>query len=353
MGIDIEKLITVIIPCYRSAPYLATLWESLKHQTIGIDRLNCVFVDDASTDDGATWDVLRRIHDEEPENTTILRLEENRRQGGARNAGLAYANTKWVQFVDADDWLKEDALEKLYNVAERYHVDLLQYGMWDAIRQPERSAGGDRQDRLFDIRTVQDRKDLLMSGCFNTRHNAKLYSTAILQKAGARFAENVLFEEPLFVYPQFFYVSRAAVLDEELYCWRYHDDNATYTLNDSLQLDHPKVQERLLDFLFQRHAWIEDYMDEVEYYILWTYYLETVVNAGRTPRQVLTPEYYCHMQQVIREHFPDWKKNPHINDLGEPFLELFEGIDRAYSTGEEIHDFCAQMAEKLKNHLNQ
>ncbi len=74
------KKVTVIIPCFHSAKYLPRLWECLKEQTIGIDHLQCVFVDDASEDDGETWGVLEKYHNELPESVQIIRLSENLRR---------------------------------------------------------------------------------------------------------------------------------------------------------------------------------------------------------------------------------------------------------------------------------
>ena len=53
------KKISVIIPCYNVSPYLARLLDSLTAQTIGIENLELIFVNDASTDD--TYEKLLEI----------------------------------------------------------------------------------------------------------------------------------------------------------------------------------------------------------------------------------------------------------------------------------------------------
>ena len=64
---------------------------SLVQQTIGIDQIELIFVDDASTDEDATWNMLQEFERAYPESIMILKLEENMRQGGARNVALQYA----------------------------------------------------------------------------------------------------------------------------------------------------------------------------------------------------------------------------------------------------------------------
>ena len=337
-----DKKVTVIVPCYNSAKYLPKLLDSLKNQTIGIENLLCVFVDDASDDAGRTMDVIESFHSEFPDSVKTIRLEENMRQGGARNAGMRYIESEWVQFVDADDWLERDALERLYQVAVNYDVDMIQYNARNGLDTKDEERN--RIDRLVDIETAQDRKDFLMAGIFNTSHNAKLYRRQIIQSSGARFAEKKIYEEPLFVYPQFFYVRRVALLDEDFYCRLYHGDNATFTMNKEMQIQHSQVQYELLTFL-KDHPWVTAaYRNEIGYYFLWTYFFETVINAGRTGTTVLTKTYFEKMQQICRSEFPDWRENPYVIELAKPLAGVFDGIDTIFEDQEQIDEFCRTAA---------
>ena len=47
---ELNKKITIIIPCYNSEKYIQECFESVKNQTIGIQCLQVIFVNDASTD---------------------------------------------------------------------------------------------------------------------------------------------------------------------------------------------------------------------------------------------------------------------------------------------------------------
>lgn len=87
---------------------------SLVQQTIGIDQIELIFVDDASTDEDATWNMLQEFERAYPESIMILKLEENMRQGGARNVALQYATGEYIAFVDADDFVAENFLLETY-----------------------------------------------------------------------------------------------------------------------------------------------------------------------------------------------------------------------------------------------
>ena len=51
-----QKEISIIIPCYNSEKYLEKCINSLAHQSIGIEKMEYIFINDAST--GRTWEIL-------------------------------------------------------------------------------------------------------------------------------------------------------------------------------------------------------------------------------------------------------------------------------------------------------
>ena len=54
------KKVSVIVPCHNAAKWLPQCFLSLVQQSIGIDGLELIFVDDASDDEGATWAMLEQ-----------------------------------------------------------------------------------------------------------------------------------------------------------------------------------------------------------------------------------------------------------------------------------------------------
>lgn len=118
-----KPLISVIIPCYNTAKYLPQCMASLEKQTIGLEKLQLIFVDDSSTDDGNTWEQILEFEKKHPNEVLALQLAENRCQGGAKNAGLEYAVADYIGFVDSDDWIELDMYQKLYECMIRHECD--------------------------------------------------------------------------------------------------------------------------------------------------------------------------------------------------------------------------------------
>ena len=106
--------VSIIIPCYNVSEYIDRCLESITVQTIGVDNLEIICVDDASTDD--TWDKLQQWEQRFPEQIILIHCKTNGRQGTARNIGLEYASSPWISFIDSDDWIEPDYFEKLYTI---------------------------------------------------------------------------------------------------------------------------------------------------------------------------------------------------------------------------------------------
>ena len=118
--------ISVIIPCYNSAPWVGGAVESVLAQTWPPHEI--IVVDDGSSDDPAT--ALRLFGDK-----VRLVRRENGGLSAARNKGVRESTGEWFLFLDADDRLFPDALEKLSAKAESSGADVV-YGFVLQRREP-------------------------------------------------------------------------------------------------------------------------------------------------------------------------------------------------------------------------
>lgn len=75
------KKVSVVVPCYNVSAYLDKCMEYLLNQTIGIENIEIILVDDASTDNGATWEVIMKYERQFPDTIIAIPLEQNMRQG--------------------------------------------------------------------------------------------------------------------------------------------------------------------------------------------------------------------------------------------------------------------------------
>ena len=108
--------ISILVAVYNTAAYLPQCLDSLLSQTLKDIEVICV--DDASTDNSLA---LLHQYAEKDNRVKVFALKENCGQAHARNVGLSHATGDYIGFVDSDDWLSQDALEK---VCESFRDDV-------------------------------------------------------------------------------------------------------------------------------------------------------------------------------------------------------------------------------------
>ena len=117
----IEPKITIIIPIYNAETYIETCILSLVEQSYKNIEILCI--DDGSTDNSI--EIVNKYANKDKRITVIK--QENCGVSCARNAGINNASGKYVLFVDADDFLEENACELLINKAISTNADIIQF----------------------------------------------------------------------------------------------------------------------------------------------------------------------------------------------------------------------------------
>ena len=108
-----RQSISVIVPAYNAQKYIYRTTNSILEQLSDIDEL--IVVNDGSTDE--TLKILKNIR--KVNNKLKIINQKNKGVSIARNKGLMEANGEYVMFVDADDILLENAIDKLYYALSR------------------------------------------------------------------------------------------------------------------------------------------------------------------------------------------------------------------------------------------
>ena len=336
------KKVTTITPCYNAIKYLPKCWESLKNQTIGMENMECIFVDDCSND--STWEMLMHMEKEYPDNVIIIQLPENRRQGGARNEALSFATGEYLQFLDQDDWLEPNALEVLYNTANESDLDMLQFD-YVHVNGKDINDNFCKSECLFELNDVESRKEMLASGLLYCSHHNIFYRREVWQKTKSSFPEHMAYEEPLFVYPMFFVANKIMISTMELYNMRSHSESSTETLLASHLEDHPRVQKMLLDFLREMPIVLQTYYEEIEFYFIWTYYVETIINAGCGGK--LTFDCFLEMQKTVLKEFPNFEENRYLQRMGPVVEQVLDTIRAGVCNESDMNRIATDLASNF------
>ena len=113
---------SVVMPVFNLENYLDESIGSLLSQSIGFEQaIQLILVNDGSTD--RTEEICRTYRNRYPENVIYI-SQENRGVSSARNAGLSYAEGKYVNFFDGDDIWQQDAFEKVWEFMEEWEDEI-------------------------------------------------------------------------------------------------------------------------------------------------------------------------------------------------------------------------------------
>ncbi|WP_407423993.1 glycosyltransferase family 2 protein [Methanobrevibacter sp.] len=145
-------MISIIIPAYNAEKYLAQALDSVVNQSIGVENLEVIIVNDASTD--GTREIIDRYCSKHP-NFKAIHLEENTGAAwGPRNIALEKASSDYVMFLDADDTYEEDACEVLYTEIVSSDANVAfgrYYRVYDDLMFKSYSPYGDSIDMKNDL----------------------------------------------------------------------------------------------------------------------------------------------------------------------------------------------------------
>ena len=110
--------VSIIIPCYNQAKFLPEAIASLQAQTL--EDWECIIVDDGSTDNTAETAANWALKD-----PRIQWIQQNNMgSAAARDVGLRLAKGKYIQFLDADDTITPEKLEKQVDLMDANNLDI-------------------------------------------------------------------------------------------------------------------------------------------------------------------------------------------------------------------------------------
>ncbi len=309
-----KKKVSIIIPCYNVEKYIDRCVQSLVSQTIGVDSLELIFVDDASTD--CTVEKLTWWESKYPESILVVVCQENGRQGRARNIGLQYATADYISYVDADDWIEKEMLQDMYQRMSVSDVEVV------ACRMARDCGNG----KLFDeAELCNNREELLIIDNVKKRHEflqlkfgpvvAKLYKKSFLLEHEIVFPEGLAYEDNFFGGIVAYCVTSLYIIDKIYYHYYANMQSTVTQKNVSHHLERLEIEIRLYEELKQR-GYASEFIEEMNENFLRRYYLNSLhllfMRFDELPYEILHQ-----MRLEVLKRFPDYKTSSAYQQLPE------------------------------------
>lgn len=218
--------VSVIIPVYNSEKLLNQCLDSVLNQTLKDIEIICV-------DDGSTDESLKILKEYEKNYKRVIVLsQKNSGAGVARNKGMEIAKGQYIAFIDSDDWIEPDTLEKLYENIKNNDSDMVLFNSIEHKPNNEfRKRIYFKKDESIDYNNFtfdyHYQKNFVMNGMMVIW--SKLYKTSFLKENNIKFYSHEIFNDVQFHIQSMLFAKKISYLPEILYNYRRMGQNSLQT----------------------------------------------------------------------------------------------------------------------------
>lgn len=290
--------ISVVIPIYNSALFLRRCIDSILGQTL--QDMEIVLVDDGSTDDSG---VLCDEYAEKYQNIKVYH-KQNEGASQARKYGLSKAQGEYVTFVDSDDIVEDDYLERLYNAMKQYGTKI---AACDQIKHQEGTdviVDKSGEVMLLDNQAIHNRFFKYQFWGFW----GKIYHRSVFDDI--YFPQYTINEDYVVMAQLFDRYKQMAYVPMGLYHYMTHGES----------LSHQGLSRRMFDEYYNK-LWVRDfyknnnplYLKQAEAQLT-----ETCIKLIRTVKQEDMAGEYCEVEaemlHYVQSHIVSILFNPHLKN---------------------------------------
>lgn len=318
-------MVSVIIPVYNAERYLNRCMESILNQTYAEIEIICV-------DDGATDDSYNILMEYGKNDSRVKVLQQsNMGQGMARNKALVHATGEYVMYVDSDDWLEEDCIEKLLEAAK---VNKAEVVIGKIAKTKLDSEEIDQILKECDEKFIDktNKRDSLFR--LTTYPVARLIKRTLLVENNVKFSNHYF--EDVALFPLIYALaSRIALIDDVVY---YYRSNSGSTVNNLQHVYDRIVCLETLARNFKERDLYKSYEEEILDYI------KERMQVNLRCAKNLCNRFYINFQKEQNEfvalHFnlKEWKR-PKVYCYGSYNLMIIAKIFMGYEDSAIVENY--------------
>lgn len=214
-----EIKISVIIPIYNKEKYIKKCLISIINQTF--KNIEIILIDDGSTD--KSYEEIKIYINR----NIIYKKIKNSGVSIARNEGIKLSKGKYLIFIDADDFIDEFMLEKLYEKIEYLDIDLVMCGMHEIFENEKKIQITNKKEiikmNLYEYKELLKINPILFHSCGN-----KLFRKDIIENNNIYFFKNShSYEDYNFVLKYLTFVKQIFLIKDCHYYYYRNNDSVT------------------------------------------------------------------------------------------------------------------------------
>lgn len=305
--------VSIIVPVYNTSKYLEKCLNSILNQTF--NDYEIIVIDDGSTD-GST-DIIK---DYLNKNCNIRAFfQRNKGRGYCRNKGIKLSKGEYICFLDSDDYVQQDFIEKLYTKINNNHFDIVMCNYYTQNDEKTKKISINIKNDLcskFEIkRIIPSLNNMLWN---------KMYKADLLKNI--KFNEQRIFEDVDFLYRLYPNLNSIGIVTDYLYYYCIREKSVTNVFDDRW-LDLINSMDDVLNY-FNDNKLYYSYYEELEYIYVRYLYATIIKNISKSRDYKKLFSVFKKVKKLVREHFPNYKSNSYINEkkIKNIYLKYFNSL---------------------------
>ncbi|MCF2684364.1 glycosyltransferase [Faecalicatena contorta] len=285
-------MVSVIVPIYQAEKYIGKCISSIIEQTYSDFEL--ILVDDGSAD--ASYEICKSYA--KNDNRLVLIHTENYGGAHARNMGLKQAKGEYVSFVDADDYLEPNFLERLVEEIQRYNADIAEcdfYWIEDRMKKSESL----QQGCVFEFDRVQAMKEHIADRMCRQLVWNKLYKKKLLQDIW--FFEGKTIDDEFWTYRVIGNADKVIHICESLYNYVQHEASIMHQQYSLKRLQALDAQSLRLDYIREKIPDLRNYAEQMLYFACMYHMQMALKYLDRKTCYIA----FRLIKDIIKKEFPD------------------------------------------------
>lgn len=306
------KKVSIIVPAYNIEKYIKKCIESLINQTY--KNIEILIINDGSTD--KTKEIALSF--EKKDKRVKVLTKKNGGLSDARNYGLSRASGAYILFIDGDDYIKNDTIEKLINKIDDNDIISFNYITLNNNKETLVPSKNKSKDNTINYILGQP------SAC------TKMYKRTFLIENKIQFDKNILYED-LAIIPSLACLTRKIkIIDDYYYYYVIRNSSIIHNKLFSPKKDDKFIAISNLIDRFKKYGKFDEYKNELEYITV----KNLIVVYGTELLEFSSSIYKNRFDNVINfldVNFPNYKENRYLkNDSFKSKLFIFLFTKRQY-----------------------
>lgn len=211
--------LSIIIPMYNASQYIERCINSIYHQGLNVNEFEVIVINDGSTDNS-----LEIVKDYFTSYKNIRFFsQKNSGQGAARNLGIKHATGEYILFLDSDDFLLPQSINKILSIVKHVSCDVINF-----LMEVELPTGNVKESYLYhyDYDKIYSGKELLLRTGINIGSAcSSLYKRSFILQNNIFFPVDMKHEDVFFSYQIYTFASRVIFTKTYAYYYCWHPDS--------------------------------------------------------------------------------------------------------------------------------